>query len=247
MRVEARRVSPVSQVHGHLWAEGSWQQTPSCAIRARVRFPFGGGLRIKLPGSFATYNATSAAVGLTRGGVERSPICRPGSDCWDVKGDVLPSEQTPGRRTEGVPIHRGYERRDPSDGGQGSPLGHLPIPVRNKAIKSLPGSDSPAPLGAQFTVPVIPVRRTMTGRRIMKLPNHTQPVSRLFGTPVRVHTSSGMGPSGNCGTGQWCCKPIFGGASRCVDCSIKAPIFGNCLSLQQVDCATHGMLPAYDC
>ena len=78
----------------------------------------------------------------------------------------------------------------------------------------------------------------------MQFPIQSQPVMRTIST---AKTIDGLFPSGNCGKGQWCCKSIFGGNPFCIDCSETLTVFGSCISLQQVDCASHKALPNYDC
>jgi len=81
----------------------------------------------------------------------------------------------------------------------------------------------------------------------MKLPNQSRPVMRKLITTASVYSPSGVSPLGDCPRGQWCCKPVFGGPSKCEDCRSKDPIFGFCLAPQVAECALHAAVPAHDC
>jgi hypothetical protein len=78
----------------------------------------------------------------------------------------------------------------------------------------------------------------------MKLPIQAQPVMRMVSTGG-INASSGVSPSGDCGTGRWCCLGTSG--HFCKDCTITDPFWGKCLSPQMADCAISGAIPGYGC
>ena len=75
--------------------------------------------------------------------VVRSPICRPGSDCWDVEVYFFYPERAGADSAQGVPNHGGRERHRAGDRRSDALLVH--------ALKKSPGSDAGAPTQGDWT------------------------------------------------------------------------------------------------
>lgn len=79
----------------------------------------------------------------------------------------------------------------------------------------------------------------------MKLPIQSQPVMRTLGMKVGVYANNAISPSGECGTGHWCCN--VGGESKCYPCGQTIPFIGSCLENAAATCNKYGGTPSVTC
>jgi hypothetical protein len=121
--------------------------------------------------------------------VERSPICRPDSDCWDVVVTfVLQSGPDHGSGAQGLPLHRGRQRPGAGDRRRTAELARL-LQLQQLSRSGARIRNGWRPADPPQNPPVIPCKWPKTARSVVPQARYLnrQPFDRRIHSPSNSH------------------------------------------------------------